>query len=1060
MEPYPAPKRGRCKKGFKKNKTTKMCDPITEENIEIDKIKKKLQAYLAPKRGPCKKGYKKNKTTKMCEPKEENEIKDISNNPTMKDGRKEQFIKLLKEFETLMKNTGEVFRARAYNKASTALENYSEDIHKVEDLNDIPNIGKTIKEKFKEFLDTGKINALEVLRNNPVNLFTNVYGIGPKKAKELVSKGITTIAQLKEHKEELNDKQLLGLKYYEDILKRIPREEIIEYETIVKNEFDFEDSQFEIVGSFRRGASSSGDIDIILTNKNNDSSILNKFINKLEEKNIIKAILASGSKKKLVIGQLPGKPARRLDFLYTPPNEYPFAILYFTGSAAFNQAMRHHALTMNLTLNEHGFHEMVKKNKGNALDKEFSSEKDIFTYLNMEYKEPKDRINHTSVVNKVDVSSPPKLTIKKQKTLKKKQKASIEELLSDFKNNGISVLDKLSKTNLSDMIKVANHQYYNHADVTILTDNQYDILKEFIEKKYPTIKVLSDIGAPVEHKKVKLPYEMWSMDKIKPDTKALDKWLKKYDEPKKYVLSAKLDGVSGLYIVSSERKVLYTRGNGKIGQDISHLIPLINLPVITETDEPIVIRGEFIIKRKVFETKFKEFANPRNLVAGLINKIKSIDENKMKYIDFIAYELINPEMEPSEQYRYFELNNIVSAKHELVNKLTNDMLSEKLVDWRENYEYEIDGIIITHDKIYKRESKNPEHAFAFKMVLSDQVAEAKVVNVLWSASKDGFLKPRIQIEPIKLGGTTIEYATAFNAAFVEKNKLGIGSLIKIIRSGDVIPYITEVIQPAENPKMPDVDYKWNDTHVDIILVDSDKHPEVKFKKILKFFTDLDVSGLGPGNVKKLIEAGFDSIAKILAASKDDFLKMNGFKEKSANKLWINIHNKIDKVTLPELMKATNLFGRGIGERKIGPILQEFPNIITDVETRDQKINKLLSIKGFAKKTAEKFVDGIDDFKDFIDTAGLGDKLKEYKPPEIKDGTLTDIKVIFTGFRDKMLQEKIKIEGGKIASQVNKDTNYVIVSDKNPEPNTDKYEKGKKLNIIILESKFKELFNLY
>ena len=146
MEPYPAPKRGRCKKGFKKNKTTKMCDPITEENSEIDKIKKKLQAYLAPKRGPCKKGYKKNKTTKMCEPKEENEIKDISNNPTMKDGRKEQFIKLLKEFETLMKNTGEVFRARAYNKASTALENYSEDIHKVEDLNDIPNIGKTIKE--------------------------------------------------------------------------------------------------------------------------------------------------------------------------------------------------------------------------------------------------------------------------------------------------------------------------------------------------------------------------------------------------------------------------------------------------------------------------------------------------------------------------------------------------------------------------------------------------------------------------------------------------------------------------------------------------------------------------------------------------------------------------------------------------------------------------------------------------------------------------------------------------------------------------------------------------
>ena len=461
----------------------------------------------------------------------------------------------------------------------------------------------------------------------------------------------------------------------------------------------------------------------------------------------------------------------------------------------------------------------------------------------------------------------------------------------------------------------------------------------------------------------------------------------------------------------------------------------------------------FIGLKQMYLNKFSHFD------IKTLNTVINPESYQMKYIDFVAYELIKPEMVPSEQYTYFDLNNILSARHEVMDELTNDKLSEKLIKWREDYEYEIDGIIIVHDKIYKRESKNPEHAFAFKMVLSDQVAEAKVVNVLWSASKDGFLKPRIQIEPIKLGGTKIEYATAFNAAFVEKNKLGIGSLIKIIRSGDVIPYITEVIQPAENAKMPDIEYKWNDTHIDIILVDSEKHPEVKFKKILKFFTDLEVMGLGPGNIKKLIEAGFDNIPKILAASKEDFLKMNGFKEKSANKLWTNIHTKIDKVTLPELMKATNLFGRGIGERKIEPILQEFPNIITDVEDREQKINKLLTIKGFAKKTAEKFVDGIDDFKEFIDTAGLLDKLKNYKPVVNKDGILTNIKVIFTGFRDKILQEKIKNEGGKVVSQVNKDTNYVIVSDKNPEPNTDKYEKGKQLNIIILESKFKSMFNL-
>ena len=96
-----------------------------------------------------------------------------------------------------------------------------------------------------------------------------------------------------------------------------------------------------------------------------------------------------------------------------------------------------------------------------------------------------------------------------------------------------------------------------------------------------------------------------------------------------------------------------------------------------------------------------------------------------------------------------------------------------------------------------------DHGFAFKMVLSDQLAEAKVVNVLWSPSKDGYLKPRIQIEPVVLGGAKIEYATAFNAAFVEDNKLGIGALVKLVRSGDVIPHIMAVVEPADKAKMPD-----------------------------------------------------------------------------------------------------------------------------------------------------------------------------------------------------------------------------------------------------------------
>ena len=127
-------------------------------------------------------------------------------------------------------------------------------------------------------------------------------------------------------------------------------------------------------------------------------------------------------------------------------------------------------------------------------------------------------------------------------------------------------------------------------------------------------------------------------------------------------------------------------------------------------------------------------------------------------------------------------------------------LSEVLKLWRTNYNYEMDGVIVTHNKLYKRTNKNPEYAFAFKMVLSDQTAETFVVDVIWSPSKDGYLKPRIRVDPVQVGGVTIEYTTGFNGAFIRDNKIGIGAKVKLIRSGDVIPYIEEVIDPALKQK--------------------------------------------------------------------------------------------------------------------------------------------------------------------------------------------------------------------------------------------------------------------
>ena len=302
--------------------------------------------------------------------------------------------------------------------------------------------------------------------------------------------------------------------------------------------------------------------------------------------------------------------------------------------------------------------------------------------------------------------------------------------IDEFKQKGYSVLLDRTKDETKDMIQVCKDAYYN--DSPLITDNEYDIIREYAENKYPDNTVIREVGAPITKNKVTLPYNMPSMDKIKPDTNALGNWTAKYKGP--YVLSCKLDGVSGMYIMSPTTPKLYTRGDGKVGQDITHLLKVLKLPDINEKgivigngNNELVVRGEFIIPKRVFEEKYKsQFANPRNLVSGIVNS-KTLDE-KTRDLHFVAYEVISPPMKVSEQMDILKECGFEVVQNRKVYELSNKTLSETLLDWRSTYEYEIDGVIVADDHIHPRKDGNPEHAFAFKMVISDQMAEAKVVD--------------------------------------------------------------------------------------------------------------------------------------------------------------------------------------------------------------------------------------------------------------------------------------------------------------------------------------------
>ena len=1099
----------------------------------------------------------------------------------------EKLITILDKLHNVMMKKGEPMRARAYKKAQDTIYNINEDITDLNQLKDKPYIGKVIMEKFETYLKDGKLKIIEDFESQPENILSDIYGIGPKKAKDLVKEGIDSIRKLKNRQDELlNDKQKIGLKYYEDILKRIPRDEIKLYEKIFEKSYrkvSNVETNFEIVGSYRRGASDSGDIDVIITSDNVE--IFNHFLDDLIKNNIIIEVLSRGDHKCLVITKLDNNSiARRVDFLFTTKKEYPFAILYFTGSKSFNTVMRGYALKNGLSLNEHGFHKKNGGKKEEKMDLDIKNEIDIFEYLKLEYKTPEERVNGTAVVpidntklqifdnksksktkSKQKSSKSPNKTKKKSKSIEKTKEneelyekykkmtgqqlrdelsdllnlpkgnkssgklttknaiinkiieirnknimqvvktikttsspkktskksspqsnkktkknlnknsdnkimapkkikltnSNVLKLMQNFKDNGVSFLDTLSKNELEAIIRYANKEFhsYNEKKTSVtLTDNEFDIAKEYLENKYPSSDVLNETGAEFDKNKVDLPVNMPSMNKIKPTTDSVSEWKKKYKGP--YVLSCKLDGVSGLYYSMNGERKLYTRGNGSVGQDVSHLLKYVNgLP----NKMDVIVRGEFIIKKNKFDTKYKsEYSNARNLVAGIVNKKKG--DLKAKDVDFISYELIEPNVKPSEQMKLINDFGFKIVKNSNTSNIDNNTLSETLIDYRNNYEYIIDGVIVSDNDIHERKNKNPDHAFAFKMVLSDQVAEAMVLDVIWNASKSGYLKPRVRITPVNIGGANIEYATGFNGNFIEENKIGVGATIQIIRSGDVIPHIKSVTVPAEKPKMPTVPYTWTDTHVDIILANKDDDINVLSKNITAFFTTLDVENLSEGNVNRLISAGYNSIPKILNMKPDDFKTAEGFKDKLSKKIHDSIHDKVNNASLLQIAAASNKLGRGIGEKKLKPILDKYPDFFTRTETADEKKNILTSVNGIGKENAEAIVSNTPIFLEFLQQCDLTNKLNE-KPKTVKNILISDEakshplynkKIVMTKVRDKEIIEYLKKYNASLVDSVKLDTFVLIVKSKSDKSN--KTTKAEELKIqIMTPDEFKEAY---
>lgn len=307
------------------------------------------------------------------------------------------------------------FRARAYATVIKQLVQLEQPVHSLEDMYYIKGMGEKITEKVKEILSTGQLQSAERIKTtHSVHAFDalqHIYGVGPAKVRELLQLGIQSVEQLREAVIKnpllLNDKQKIGLQYYEDLMQRIPREEMEIHRASLPHWLpeEMKSWETEIVGSFRRGAETSGDIDVLIRvppaiSSSTAKKLLVTYVEQMKQVGYIEEVLALGEHKCMAICRLQGPlglKARRLDLLLTPDEEYAYALLYFTGSDQFNVAFRNHAVQMCYTLNEH---RLLPLTPDVPQPPSMKKEDDIFRFLGLRYIPPHERVNKEQILKR------------------------------------------------------------------------------------------------------------------------------------------------------------------------------------------------------------------------------------------------------------------------------------------------------------------------------------------------------------------------------------------------------------------------------------------------------------------------------------------------------------------------------------------------------------------------------------------------------------------------------------------------------------------------------------
>ena len=621
---------------------------------------------------------------------------------------------------------------------------------------------------------------------------------------------------------------------------------------------------------------------------------------------------------------------------------------------------------------------------------------------------------------------------------------------------------------MNELVAVLNRyatEYYT-SDNPSVSDSEYDRLyRELVELEtaYPD-QVLADspthrVGGKVldGFEKYSHQYPLYSLQDAfsREELEAFDARVRKEVAHPTYICELKIDGLS--ISLTYEKGILVagaTRGDGSVGENITENLKRVkDIPLTLPEELDITVRGECYMPRASFdqvnqtrqENGEPEFANPRNAAAGTLRQLDTAVVAKRNLATFL-YQEASPSTRDSQEkvLKHLEqLGFVVNSKRILAENMDEiwDFIQE-VGQERENLPYDIDGVVIKVNDLADQEElgftvKAPKWAVAYKFPAEEK--EAQLLSVDWTVGRTGVVTPTANLTPVQLAGTTVSRATLHNVDYIAEKDIRKDDTVIVYKAGDIIPAVLRVVESKRvSEEKLDIPTNCPSCDSDLLHFEDEvalrcinpRCPAQIMEGLIHFASRdaMNITGLGPSIVEKLFAANLvKDVADIYRLKEEDFLLLEGVKEKSASKLYQAI--QASKENSAEKL----LFGLGIrhvGSKASQLLLQHFHSIENLAQADPEEVASIESLGGVIAKSLQTYfeTEGSEILLRELKEAGVN---LDYKGQTVvEDAALSGLTVVLTGKleRLKRSEAKSKLEslGAKVTGSVSKKTDLVVV----------------------------------